>query len=142
MKKVLLAYDGSESSKKALVWLADFAKQTPVKIVIANVFHFPGTEWSEYVTSGTQSAMKALLEKAERVLDEGKKMLLESGLIATGIFLEGYPATEIIRYAAEESIDLIICGSRGLGGFESLLIGSVAQNLVAHSSVPVLVVRK
>ncbi len=141
MKKVLLAYDGSAGSGKALAWLADFAKQTPLEIVVVNVFHFPDTQWSDYLATGTQRALDILVRRAEAVLEEAEKLFTERGVAVKTIFLDGAPAVEIIRYSSAESIDLIVCGSRGLGGFEALLLGSVAHNLVTFSPLPVLVVK-
>ena len=139
--KVLLAYDGSEGGKKALEWLVAFGKETPVEVRIVNVFHFPNGGWAEYITGGVQQAVESLVVRAEEVLEEAAKAFSAQNVVAKPIFLEGYPATEIIRYLNMEPMDLVVCGSRGLSGFESLMLGSVAHSLVNHSPVPVLVVK-
>lgn len=56
--------------------------------------------------------------------------------------LEGHPATELIRYAEEEKMDIIVMGTLGRTGIDRLLLGSVAVNVVRHSKVPVMVVRE
>ena len=48
---------------------------------------------------------------------------------------------EIIEFADKEKVDLIILGTRGRTGFKKLLLGSVAEGVVTHSSCPVMVVR-
>ena len=48
---------------------------------------------------------------------------------------------EIVGFADKEKIDLIILGTRGRTGFKKLLLGSVAEGVVTHSSCPVMVVR-
>ncbi len=47
----------------------------------------------------------------------------------------------IINHAAKEHVDLIIVGTRGLGGFKKMLIGSVSSGVISHANCPVLVVR-
>ena len=58
------------------------------------------------------------------------------------VMLEGNPANELIRYAEEEGMDLVIMGTIGKTGLDRLLLGSVTGNLVRHSRVPVMVVRE
>ncbi|HEY8504976.1 MAG TPA: universal stress protein, partial [Gemmataceae bacterium] len=57
------------------------------------------------------------------------------------VFLEGDPATEINRYAAEASIDLIVVGTHGRTGAERLLMGSVAERVLRGAPCSVLVVK-
>jgi len=54
---------------------------------------------------------------------------------------EGNPADAIIKYAKKIEADIIICGTRGYGGFGALLLGSVAHKLVTYAKIPVLVVK-
>ena len=70
-----------------------------------------------------------------------KEAFLKEGLTIETILLDGNPADEIISYAAANPIDLILCGTRGLGEIGSLLLGSVAHKLVTYSQVPVLVIK-
>ena len=57
------------------------------------------------------------------------------------IFLEGDPATEIVRYAAEAGMDLIVMGTHGRTGLERLLMGSVAERVLREAPCSVLVVK-
>ena len=50
------------------------------------------------------------------------------------------PAHEIVRAAEENHVDAIVCGTRGLGGIQGTLLGSVARELLHHARVPVIVV--
>jgi len=63
------------------------------------------------------------------------------GINVESILLEGHPANELIRYAEENKMDIIVMGTLGRTGLDRLLLGSVAGNLVRHSKVPVMVVR-
>jgi len=57
------------------------------------------------------------------------------------VFLEGDPGTEIVRYAAEAGIDLIVMGTHGRTGLERLLMGSVAERVMREAPCSVLVVK-
>ena len=140
LKKVLLAFDGSEDSKKALRWLLDFAKQTPVEIVVVSAIEliFPG----DYdFAVGVLAAAETLRKNTKDDLLNAAKVFSDNNLLVSTVILEGNPASEIIQYASKEQVDLIICGTRGMGGFESMLLGSVAHKLVTYSLVPVLVIK-
>ena len=86
------------------------------------------------------------LEKSRRahiceLTDLAKSLYTEHNLSATIVTLEGNPADAIIKYAQKINADIIICGTRGYGGFGALLLGSVAHKLVTYSKIPVLVVK-
>ncbi len=58
------------------------------------------------------------------------------------VLLEGHPAEELIRYAEEEKMDIIIMGTVRKTGLDRLLLGSVAGNVLRHSKIPVMVVKE
>ena len=58
------------------------------------------------------------------------------------VILEGNPAEEIINFAENNDIDLIVMGTHGITGIERFLLGSVAENVVRHSKKAVLIVRR
>jgi nucleotide-binding universal stress UspA family protein len=65
----------------------------------------------------------------------------QQGLTASMNVLEGPPADAILRVAETEKHDLIVMGSRGLGLFQELLLGSVSERVLRHAKIPVLIVR-
>lgn len=136
LTKVLLAYDGSENSQKALEWLLDYVPQTTILTVIVKVLELPNL-----LGDGMMVAVKALRKNLKEQLATAAQVFTERGLSAKPVVLEGDPASQLIQYAEKEQVDLIICGTRGLGGFKSLLLGSVAHKLVTHSPIPVLVIK-
>ena len=67
--------------------------------------------------------------------------MLSQGIKAKNALLQGDAATEIIQYASNKEIDLIIAGSRGLSPMQSWLIGSVSRKLVHYAGCSVLLVK-
>lgn len=81
---------------------------------------------------------RELGEEAVSYVEENAK---NAGLEAEAILLEGHPAEEIVSFAEESGIELIIVGSLGKSGIERFLIGSISEKIVRNAKVPVLVVR-
>ncbi len=77
---------------------------------------------------------------AVKYLKETAAALQAKNLAATWVYKQGSPAPEIIAYAADHQMDLIILGSHGAGEV-AWLLGSVAHRVVSHAPVPVLLVR-
>ncbi|HET8687232.1 MAG TPA: universal stress protein, partial [Methanosarcina sp.] len=69
-------------------------------------------------------------------LGEIKEINVES------VLLEGNPSEELLRYAEKEKMDIVIMGTLGKTGLYRLLLGSVAEHMVRHSKVPIMVIRK
>lgn len=137
-KKIVVAYDGSADSKKAVEMAVDLAKNMPAKVVIVSAYDVP----TALIDEGRYTVFAKDFEAAcEEKLAEVQKHCAERGVNADTFVLQGNPADEIIKYAQEEAAYLIITGTRGLGGFARLLMGSVAHKLVTYSDIPVLVVK-
>ena len=79
--------------------------------------------------------------RAGTAADEMTARLADVGIPTTPHVRSGDPASEILDAAQERGADLIVTGSRGLGGLESLLLGSVARNVLTHARCSVLIVR-
>jgi universal stress protein A len=80
--------------------------------------------------------------EARKKLGEVAKSLRAQKLSVETAWTRGTPFLEIIRYARENSIDLIVMGTHGRGFMAHLLLGSVAENVVRQGPCPVLTVRK
>jgi len=64
------------------------------------------------------------------------------GINCEGVLVEGDAAHEILEFAKQSNIDMIIMGTLGRGGLDRFLLGSVADKVVRHSKISVLVVKK
>jgi len=88
-----------------------------------------------------------LLSIRELLLKEGKEALAQVQVIAEemavpyeGVVVEGNPGSEIIRFAEEKGMDIIIMGMVGRTGIEKFLLGSVAEKVVRSSRIPVMII--
>lgn len=139
MKKIVVAYDGSAGSHKALVWAvglaARFEGTTVVVVSVVKPPEFSSSidEVDEWYSDG-EKQYRPLLEQAV-VYGE------EQGIFLQTEILKGHPAESLMRYAVDRRADLIVMGTRGMGGFKSLIIGSVVQKVVTYAKVPVVVVK-
>lgn len=139
--KVLLAVDGSPDTKRMLAYLAtheDLLGASPKYVVLNVQSPVPGGA-SKFVNKETVAEYHQA--EAETVLAPVTKFLDRHGVTYTSSYRVGHAAEEILRSAKRAKADLIVMGSRGRGGIGSLLLGSVAQTVLAASDIPVMVVR-
>lgn len=137
MERIVVGFDGSDHSRKALERAADISDGATVAVVsAANV--------SAYLRdpSGAVSPVDpADAEARTQALAEARTYLEGRGI--KGLFIEGHgrPADVIVQEAKESGADLIVVGTRGLGSAKQLFMGSVSTNVVHHAPCDVLVVR-
>ncbi len=140
-KKILIATDGSDHSEEAErhgLTLAKRSQATVTALYVVEEVHPPRS-----ISSPLSLALEEQIEEhkahgreiVEEVVERGKKM----GVEVTPVVVEGHPAQEIIEHARDH--DLVVMGTLGRSGLSHLLVGSVAERVVRHAPVPVLVVR-
>jgi|SRR5947209_6842556 len=133
--KILVAYDGSTESRRGLEWAARFGAGDQVSVISVA----PTLEATEKIRDAVDPTSDVPLH--QRQLDEAREFLAQSGIEPATLLKVGNPAEEIIETASEGTFDMIVVGKRGRGAVQRFLIGSVADRVVRHASVPVLVVR-
>jgi nucleotide-binding universal stress UspA family protein len=129
-KKILVPVDGSDQALKAIDFAANLAKQDDATIHLLHVYKLPiiPEGMGEYVISD-RIELQALGDQIISVAqDEVRK---KGGQDIEATVMEGDPAERIIAYAKDHDVDMIVMGSRGLGSFKGLLLGSVS-NKVSH----------
>ncbi|HJQ28063.1 MAG TPA: universal stress protein [Rubrobacter sp.] len=135
-RRILLATDGSEDAALASRAAVDLATKTGSGLEIVHVWHgVPSTRFESFV--------RVQLEREARQLLEAQKTRVEkSGAKVAGTHLkEGSAVDEVLDLAQEIGADLIVVGSRGRGPVKRLVLGSVSEGIVHHTSRPVLVLR-
>jgi nucleotide-binding universal stress UspA family protein len=127
-KKILLATDGSEQNKKAVIHAIEQAKISRAELHAVYVLDMKTDyEPESYISTDLSN-----------VEDVAKK----EGINVKKWIVKGHPAEEILKLAKEKDADLIVMGSLGRSGIKKILLGSVADKVIRNSNIPVLIVRK
>ncbi len=144
IKRVMIATDGSDTSKKAAVIGIDIARRangtvTAVYVMdISRLSHLPG-----YATlPGLKEKILALIQDEGRqaiefVQDRAQVM----GVPCNKIIAQGNPGEELLKAAREQEADLLVMGKIGRTAVEKFLLGSVAEKVVLQSAIPVLLIK-
>jgi nucleotide-binding universal stress UspA family protein len=133
--KILVAYDGSVQARHALEWTPQLDREATVTVISVA----PALEATAPIADAIDPSSGVDVHR--RQLDEAVALLDSFGISADVLLATGNPAEEIINAAADGRFDVIVLGIRGMGAVRRFLIGSVADRVVRHASVPVLVVR-
>ncbi|GGA52332.1 universal stress protein [Paenibacillus physcomitrellae] len=139
--KILVAYDGSKASNKALDKAIELAKLSQTELTVIHVYDFPRFYVAEGFAPVPASVNEDFYELATRTSDEAERRLKEAGVSGKVEMLQGPAAEGILEYAKDNDHDVIILGSRGLGSIREFVLGSVSHNVVQHAQIPVLVVK-
>ncbi len=159
IRNILAVTDGSEESEGAIEFLTKFPFSHEAMVEVMHVMppipnteifarSFPGNSEPVYVypTAEEEEIFKQYLEeekkKAELLLAQTEERMKSGGVYVKTILERGDAATEIIEYAKAKHVDLVVAGSRGLGGFEGWLLGSVSKKLLHYAEASVLIVKR
>jgi nucleotide-binding universal stress UspA family protein len=145
LKKVLYPTDFSEYSLAALPYAVNIAKQNGADLYCLHVVEMPQEEYltREYMVPLNVPHVpkdKVLRTARARMQKFVKENLTETDKVTSRV-LVGIPFVEIIRYARDQSIDLIVIGTHGHSALAAMLLGTVAEKVVRKAPCPVLTVR-
>lgn len=145
-KNILFCTDFSENAQSALPHAIDLAKKYGATLHLLHVYQEPGhvaefeissnikMDWirvAHLVGTEMEKKLKALCEEVTREVGSCQSKILP-----------GRPHSEILRYAKEAPIDLIVMASHGLTGWEHVLFGSTTERVLRESPCHVLVIRR
>ena len=142
MKKVLVPTDFSDSARHATSYGVSFAKEYGAELVLLHVvenitvgyasdlFPVPMAEVFQEISGYAKTELAKLAGEAK-----------ERDVRVTELVAQGKPSAEIIRYAAENAVDVIVLGTHGKGMLDQALVGSTTERVVRRSPCPVLTVR-
>jgi nucleotide-binding universal stress UspA family protein len=142
LKKVLVPTDFSDSAKHAFSYGVSFAREYEAELVLLHVvenltvgyasdlFPVPMAEVFQEISGYARAELAKLAEEAK-----------QKGVVVSELVAQGKPSAEIIRYAAENEIDMIVLGTHGKGMLDQALFGSTTERVVRRAPCPVLSVR-
>lgn len=141
-EKIIVAIDESEMNQKVIKAAIGIAKDRDVHMTLVNVsketvpagLQYVPADYMEELLTEMRKASKALLAEAKSYLSKQGDWQVET------ITLQGDPAHGILDYAKDHDQQLIIIGSRGLGGMKGVMLGSVSHKVSQLSACPVLIV--
>jgi nucleotide-binding universal stress UspA family protein len=140
-KRICCPIDFSDASRAAMEVAADLARRTGAAVTLLHAYPVPGYTFPDGSVVASPRMLQELAEQSGRHLGEWQKQA--EGLGAPTVNVEtvvGEPAGEILAFARDRGIDLLVLGTHGRTGIEHALMGSVAEKVVRKARCPVLTV--
>ena len=134
--RIVVGVDASEESKEALRWAARYAQSMGANLDVVHAWHVSDEHaWLQSLpppANPTDVARKALAQVVDEVVTPGSVPVRSS-------VLEGHAAQVLVT--AAQGAHMLVVGSRGFGGFDGLLLGSVSGHCAIHAPCSVVIVR-
>lgn len=140
IKRILVPTDFSEISAQAFPYAEDIARQFDAEIHLVHVLEKnPPILLIRSFDMTTESAIQKIEDDARNLLNEWKSRF-SNDIKVNAVLLRGNDFEEIVDYANNNQIDLIVIATHGRTGLLHTLIGSVAEKVIRYSKIPVLVI--
>jgi nucleotide-binding universal stress UspA family protein len=139
---IVVGVDGSDGGATALEFAAAEAALRETRLRIVSAWEIPAAVYGvDFAPPLDAETIDAFRVRGQQVADDALATVnkLRPSLQVEALAVQGQPADVLLEHGADA--DLIVVGRRGLGGFRSLLLGSVSQQVVQHATCPVVVVR-
>jgi nucleotide-binding universal stress UspA family protein len=143
VRRIVVGVDGSETSRAALRWAAAEARTRHAELHVVHAWDVQSLGAGVGITPGRrptaapegqhQAAQQLVTEVVKEELGDQDDLNLRAGI--------GRGSAASVLLEAAQGADLLVVGSRGLGGFAGLLLGSVSTKMANHSPCPVVIVR-
>lgn len=141
-KKILVPWDGSGWSRRAIPHAVDIAQTNDSELTILYVFRPPGSEYADQIAlAGQEGQIQQLRDGVEQSLTGVAHELRSQGVKVRTLILESTGvASAICDYVRDEEVDLVVMSTHGRTGIARFLFGSVASKVMEEVKVPVLLV--
>lgn len=138
MERIVVGIDGSETASLALQWAAKEARLRHASLEVVHAWTFPYVFGFPYTSANFDP--KSIEDAARAVLDAAVESVDTAGLAhpVERVLVSGGAASAVL--ATAKGADLVVIGSRGLGGFTGLLLGSVSHQVAHHATCPVVII--
>ena len=149
MEKILLAVDGSSSSKKAADKVAEMAKTMQAEVTILTVVEAHDIKLREveaYIPDKTIEELreinkKEMKKKGQEILNDAVQHFKDIDVKIKKEIQYGDPADTICEFAEENDMDMIVLADKGVGGIKRFFLGSITEKVVRHAKGSVLIVK-
>jgi nucleotide-binding universal stress UspA family protein len=138
IRHILVPFDASEYSTRSFVYALDFAKKYGAELSIISIMHSSLPTHIQHETT-IDNEMEKIMEKSfRRLRDVAKKFGIP---IKTEIIMDSEIVDNILSYVSAHKVNLIVMGTRGRGGPNRLMFGSVAMATSQKAPCPVMLVK-
>ena len=137
IKKILVAYDGSEPADKAYAFALDLTRLYNAKLIVVSVARPPEPPEDVETEAMLENAEEHYKERFEAMRRQAEVVKLKPEFRV----VVGHPAEQIIYQAEKESVDHIVLGHRGKSFFERWRLGSISKQVIQYAHCAVTVVR-
>lgn len=135
---LLVPFDGSDTSKKALARACELSKSDGSEISVLYVI----PRYEEMMDFfKTETIKKSLFQEAEKIVEGAKKIAAAQGTQIKAVVQEGHAGEKIVEIANKFKNDLIVMGTHGWQGMDKAILGSTAERIIAYASCPILIVK-
>ncbi|WP_456277022.1 universal stress protein [Bacillus sp. AK128] len=137
-KKIVLATDGSEHSKRAAenaIHIATCTENSKIEVI-----YVVNADRAKSDVLASWNSIEINDSRKERMKDVEKKAL-EAGVNFEVKVLHGEPGPAIVEYVNKSNTDIVVIGSRGLNTLQEFVLGSVSHKVAKHANCPVLIVK-
>lgn len=136
LERIIVAVDGSANSVAAVDWAAGLAQATGAEVVAVHALGLL-ERVDDDAKVPTQSHREEIRHQLETTWCEP---LARAGVAHRPLLRDGSPVSVVLEVADEVEADVVVVGSRGLGGYPELLLGSTSTQIAQHSVRPVVIV--
>jgi nucleotide-binding universal stress UspA family protein len=141
IRKILVATDFSAEARSAQETALTMARALGASVTLLHVYHLPAYVFFDGATFlPPPSVVAQIVSDHTAALNAAKDAAASSGVPVETATEQGIPHDDIVRYAEEHEIDLIVMGTHGRRGWRRLVLGSVAERVVREAHVPVMTV--
>ena len=142
IRKILLPTDFTEGALAALPFAADLAKSYKAKLYLLHIIYDMSVSTGLHVPHVSFDALYEEMEKgAKKELEKFGCEKMEGIKDIECSVIRGVPYEEILKFASDKGVDLIVMGTHGRSGIDRVIFGSTAEKVVRNAECPVLTVR-
>ncbi len=144
--KILVPYDGSKYSKRALLMATQLAKTNQAQMYVVNVVDIsqvkpPGRLFSRSEQKSLEQIKRSAKESVKSTMLKIQQSCKDAGASTKSFVLEGAVSEKLLQFINQYGIDLVVIGSRGLSGISKIItLGSVSRNISELADCPVIIV--